>query len=184
MYLSANSSVSIRVLLSACSYQLFPPPPPAPSMYTGPQMSTLTYPCDSNPCANGLNCTVNHNCHHNDQTCTPYTCVPTCSLSSRSHLALKGVASAHVALPVEEKDCFGYVARGGVEGVGCGYEDSVKAAYCEEKLLHCHHNGNEYSELQLLPKDNTILFYIFSPQLMEHSFTLIHTTSVSAIMDA
>ena len=126
---------------------LTPHSSPEPSTYTPHQASSLTYPCDSNPCANGRNCTVNHNCRHDDPTCIPYTCLPSCSLSDGTHLALKGVPSAHIALPVKKKDCFGYVMRGSSEGTGCGYGDTVYAAYCEDQGLEgCCHNGTQYGK--------------------------------------
>lgn len=68
-------------------------------------------------------------------------------MSEHSQLVLNGVASARVALPVKEKDCFGYAVRVGNEGAGCEYGDMVTAAYCEEdKESGCQYNGNHYGK--------------------------------------
>ena len=107
--------------------------------------TSLQFPCDSNPCVSGLNCSVNHDCHHNDKTCTPYTCSSGCSLNTDTALALNNADNAYIGLPIADEDCYGFAIR--EDGAKCSYGNNVTAAYCEEKDEHsCVHLGKTYGE--------------------------------------
>ena len=111
------------------------------------ETAPLQFPCDTNPCVSGLNCSVNHDCHHYDKTCTPYTCSSGCSLNTSTPLALTSATNAFIGLPITDKDCFGFSIREGEDGIRCSYGSNVTAAYCEKQNEHsCVYSGDIYGE--------------------------------------
>ena len=81
-----------------------------PSTYVTSGSSPISNPCDSNPCAEGYFCAINHECQSDRHACTPYSCQPGCVVGDKPSFVLPEGSGVRVSLVTEtgRGNCFGY----------------------------------------------------------------------------
>lgn len=118
----------------------------SPSNYTTDDVSSLTSPCQSNPCTSGLKCIVNEACYDTDHSCVPYSCIEDCDLGKSPPLSVSKVSNVHVTtLPKAGAHCFGFVNRSTSGDCGYGMQNAdLYSEYCEN-IDQCSYNGRNYT---------------------------------------